>query len=474
MKKFNWLRSFLFCCLPCSLLAQDFTQDVKNYIKYPGGKTAITDVTLIDGTGSEPREHQTILIENGMISQVGSAATISLPAGATLINGAGKTVIPGLVMLHEHLYYTLPIDRYFNVAEMPSSFPRLYLAGGVTTMRTGGSIEPQTDLALRRMIGEGKLLGPEMDVTAPYIERKGFDIPCINVIKDTADAAREVNFWADKGCTSFKMYMHITRGDLRNVVREAHRRGLKVTGHLCTVTYREAAEIGIDDLEHGFLASSDFDESKKEDEFDYPQADRALQQLDVNSPKMKSLIEFLVTKKVAITSTLPVFEPVTNREVIQGGGESAMLPQVLAMVTKRYNAAQARDSANLALFKKELTWEKQFYEAGGLLVAGTDPTGAGRTIAGYSDYREIELLSEGGFTPSQAIQICTLNGARYLGREKSIGTVSAGKKADLVLIDGDIRTAIKNIRKTEVVFKNGIGFDSPKIFASVKEKIGMN
>jgi imidazolonepropionase-like amidohydrolase len=249
---------------------------------------------------------------------------------------------------------------------------------------------------------------------------------------------------------------------------------LKVTGQLCSVTYSEAAGIGIDDLEHGFMASSDFDEAKKADEFDYPQAHRALQQLDVNSPKMKSLIQLLVNKKVAVTSTLPVFEPVAGRELIQGGGDSAMLPQVLEMVNKRYISAQARDTATQALFKKELIWEKQFFDAGGLLVAGTDPTGSGRTIAGYSDYRQIELLVEGGFSVPQAIQVCTLNGARYLGRDKTIGTVSAGKKADLVLIDGDINASIKNIRKTELVFKNGVGFDSPKIFASVKQKIGMN
>jgi imidazolonepropionase-like amidohydrolase len=189
---------------------------------------------------------------------------------------------------------------------------------------------------------------------------------------------------------------------------------------------------------------------------------------------MQELIAYLVSKKVAVTSTLPVFEPMTGRELIQGGGEDAVEPKVLERVKKRWEAAQGKDTAAAALFVKEQAWEKQFYDAGGLLVAGTDPTGAGRTIAGYSNYREIELLVEGGFSVAQAIRICTLNGAIYLGRDQLIGTVSPGKRADLVLIDGDLGVDIRNIRKTAVVFKGGVGFDSPKIFATVKQQVGIN
>lgn len=467
-------RILLLLLLPVTAFAQQFTPDVKKYIDYPGGTIAITDVTVIDGTGAAPLSHQTVVMADGRISALGAAGAVTVPAGATVIAGSGKTVIPGLVMLHEHLYYTIPIDGFFNVAEMPGSFPRMYLAGGVTTSRTGGSIEPQTDLTLRRLISEGKMIGPDMDCSAPYIERPGWDIPSINMIRDSTQAAREVAHWADKGCTSIKMYMHVTRGDMIATVREAHKRGMKVTGHLCTVTYREAAEIGIDDLEHGFMASSDFDEGRVADSFDYPKAHAALQQLPVNSPKMKDLIGFLIRKKVAVTSTLPVFEPYTGREVILGGGTDAVLPVVLERVKAGWDRAQGHDSASSDLFRRELAWEKQFFDGGGLLVAGTDPTGAGRTIAGYSNWREIELLVEGGFTIPQAIQVCTLNGARYLGREKEIGTISAGKRADVVLIDGDLPADVKNIRKTAVVFKGGIGFDTQKILASVKGRVGLN
>ena len=452
--------------------AQRVSPDITAFVKIPAGTIALTDVKVIDGTGRPAKEHQSVLIKNDRIEALGNAKEVIIPVDAVTINCTGKTIIPGLVMLHEHLYYTSPLQAFFNIAEMPFTFPRLYLAAGVTTMRTAGSIEPQTDLNLKRMIAEGKLTGPDMDVTAPYIERKGFDIPSLNVIKDTAEAAASVAFWSAKGCTSFKMYMHATKEDLAVVVREAHLRGLKVTGHIGAITYREAAVIGIDNLEHGFMASTDFVADKKVNELPTG-ARKSLADLDVNSSRMKDLIQLLIQKKVALTSTLPVFEPYTGRENIHGGGESALLPEILEGLTNDWKAAQQKDSASVSLFKKELAWEKQFYDAGGLLVAGTDPTGAGRTIAGYSDYREIELLVEAGFTPLQAIKICTQNGAIYLQRVTDIGTLEKGKKADMVLINGDIEKEIQNIRRTEIVFKSGVGFDSAKMFESVKGKVGL-
>ncbi|GHA58855.1 amidohydrolase family protein [Pontibacter akesuensis] len=467
------LAGLAFCCATATAQAQNFTPQVNSYIKTKANVIALTDAKVIDGTGKPAKAHQTVILRDGKIEQVGDTKKVKVPKDAEVINCSGKTLIPGLVMVHEHLYYTMPMEGFFNIAEMPGTFPKLYLAGGATTIRTAGSIEPQTDLALKQLIAEGKLVGPDMDVTAPYIERKVFDIPALNTVKDSNDAAETVNFWADRGCTSFKMYMHATKDDLKAVVREAHQRNLKVTGHLCSITYREAAELGIDNLEHGFMASTDFVANKKENEC--PDAARqSLLDLEVNSPKMRSLQQFLISKGVAVTSTLPVFEPYSGREAVLGGGEAALLPEVRETIINRWKAAQGKDSLSIALFNKELAWEKQFYDAGGLLVAGTDPTGAGRTIAGYSNQRQVELLVEGGFSLAEAIKICTLNGATYLDRANTIGTIEKGKQADLVLINGDLEKDIKQIRKMETVFKNGVGFDSQKIFDSVKGKVGLN
>jgi imidazolonepropionase-like amidohydrolase len=465
---------FIACGISWVASAQRFPASVAKFITDSAQVIAFTDVTVIDGTGSPARYHQTIIISNGLITQSGNKENIKIPGGADIKNCSGKTVIPGMVMLHEHLYYTMEMGDFFNMTEMPYSFPRMYLAGGATTIRTAGSIEPQTDLAIHRMIGEGMLIGPDMDVTAPYIERKGWYIPSILEIKDSSEATAMVNFWADRGCTSFKMFTHTTREDMIAVAREAHKRKLKVTGHMGTLTYREAAELGIDDLEHGFFVCADFDHQRKNGEYDPTRESRALEDLNVNSPEMKSLMQFLIKKKVAVTSTLPVFAPYTKSEIILGAGDSALLPEAWKLVAERWESHQNRDTDNAVLFKKELIWEKQFYDAGGLLVCGTDPTGAGNVLPAYGSRTEIELLVQGGFSVPQAIKIATLNGARYLERDKMIGSVEVGKRADLVLIDGNLETNIRDIRNTEIVFKNGIGFDSKKIFESVKGHVGLN
>ncbi|OEK01874.1 hypothetical protein BFP97_10265 [Roseivirga sp. 4D4] len=456
------------------LNAQEFSRAVKPYVSLQETTVAIANVKLIDGTGGPIRTNQTIVFSGENITAIGDNNTVNIPEGAKRIDGTGKTVIPGLVMLHEHIFYPKPFDGVFSVAQMTFTFPRLYLAGGVTTIRTAGSIEPQTDLNIRKWIEEGRMLGPKMDLTGPFIERAGTPVPEVGIINNSKEGVEMVNYWADRGINSFKVYQNITRQDLTQVVKAAHAKGKKVTGHICSLTYREAAEIGIDNIEHGFFQSSDFVADKVDDFCPAFKRGQALRDLAIDSPEMKSLMDLLIEKNVAITSTLPVFEPYTDREVVLGGGIDAMSPEIKESLIASHTRRQGRDAASLAQFKKQMAWEKMFYEAGGKLVAGTDPTGAGRTVAGYANQRVIELFIEAGFSLTEAIKISSLNGAEYLERDSEVGSLTVGKKADLVLIGGDLESDVSNIRKMEIVFKNGIGFDSQKIFESMKGKVGMH
>ena len=454
--------------------AQQFSQSVKKFISVDADTVALVHATIIDGTGGSIKADQTVMIIKGIISKTGNTTNIKVPPGITVIDCSGKTIIPGMVMMHEHLFYGESVPPNYLGLEMPVSFPQLYLAGGVTTMRTTGSVEPQTDLNIRDNIRDGKMAGPDIDVTGPYIERTGIPIPEMLFIKTPDDATKEVNYWADMGCTSFKLYMDLTRADAKAAIDAAHKRGIKVTGHLCSISFHEAADLGIDDLEHGFFVSSDFEKDKKEDQCSSGAQFFSIRQLDENSLAMKELIQYLIKKNVAITSTLPVFEPYTGRDIFPGDGGDALVPEIRDKIEASSKAAVGKDSSTIVMFKKEMAWEKQFADMGGRLLAGIDPTGAGRVIPGYADRHILELLVEAGFSLPQAVKICSLNAAQYLGKDKEIGTIQEGKRADLVLINGDLQKDIHAVRNTEIVFKNGVGFDSKKIFESQKGMVGLH
>ena len=463
--------SIFFLLLPGLTSLAQFSSAVKKYISVQADTLALIHAKITDGSGSPSRPDQTLVIMKGIIMAMGNSANTKVPVNAKIIDCTGKTIIPGMIMMHEHLFYAEAAGDYYLGQEMPVSFPQLYFAGGVTTMRTAGSLEPQTDLNLKQWIKRGEMAGPDIDVTGPYIEREGFPVPEMLHIHSPEEAAGIVNYWAAFGCTSFKVYTDITLADLVAVIQAAHQKGLKVTGHLCSVTYKEAAEAGIDNLEHGFMECSDFDTSRKEN-ICSENLFNSLKALDVNSKAMEQLMQFLIDKKVALTSTLAVFEPFTGREVIPGGGGDALLPQVRELVEKGYRDGVNHDPGKVSRFKKEMVWEKKFAMMGGTLMAGTDPTGDGRVIPGYADRHTLELLTEAGFSFPEAVKICSLNAALYLGIAKETGTVAVGKKADLVLIGGDPETHITAVRNTEIVFKNGVGFDSKKLFESLRGTVG--
>lgn len=465
--------SILLISLGTSAFSQvSLSNETKAFVSYPRGTYVLQNLTIVDGTGGPAMTNQDIIIENNMISKVGE--DLLVPKGATAINLQGKSAIPGMVMLHEHLFYpkTTPESQY-GVDQMSYSFPKLYLAGGVTTMRTAGSIMPQADVNIKRAIERGAIPGPKIDVTSPHLDRAGTGLLELATIENSAQAVNAVNFYADMGVTSFKVYNFITREDLRAIVNTAHERGYKVTGHLCSITYKEAADIGIDDIEHGFYSSSDFQKDKNPDECNPFKMQQSLLSLKVDSKEMKELIEYLVKKKVALTSTINVFEPYTGREVVPGDGIDALFPYAKEKVYKRWAGKQGKDSLDYHSFNKNKVWEKAFYDAGGLLVAGTDPTYDGRIVAGYANMRLLELFVEMGFSVPEAIKICTLHGARYLNLESSIGTIQASKLADLVILDQDISKDISAIRSSQTIFKNGIGYDSKKLFKAAEGFVGI-
>ncbi|MBV9300972.1 MAG: amidohydrolase family protein [Acidobacteriaceae bacterium] len=473
--------------LPYSAIAQTpgLSTTVEQFVRVHAKTVILTHVRIIDGTGAPAVEDQNVAIRDGKINAVEPGADVVAAQGETVLPLRGYTVMPGIVGMHNHLFYiarpNLDVRRHSDppviVLQMTFSAPRLYLAGGVTTMRTTGSVETYADLNLKHDIDAGKLPGPHIDVTGPYLEGSTSIFIQMPHLTSPADARETVEYWIKQGVTSFKAYMNITRAELKAAIDAAHQHGLKVTGHLCSVTYKEAAELGIDDLEHGFFVNTQLDHDKKPDVCSQSAGTETLARMDPGGLEAKELINTLISHHVAITSTLPVFENFAGagRPQVRQQALEAMSPQAredFFLLRQPRSPLSAEKIDPAMLWQHDLGLERAFVAAGGLLLSGPDPTGRGDVLSGFGDQRGIELLVEAGFTPVEALKIATLNGAIYLRREKEIGSVRAGENADLVVIKGDPSKQISDIENVELVFKDGIGYDSQKLLDSVKGKYG--
>jgi enamidase len=461
---------------PGALLAQpaatrpSLSPAVRRYVAVDTAIVALRHARVIDGTGSAAREDQVLILRDGRIAEMGAEGRVAIPAGALEIDLTGKSVIPGLVMVHEHLYYPTGSGTYANLSE---SFTRLYLAGGVTSMRTGGNMNGYGEINTAAAINRGDLPGPWVDATAPYVTGPGIGIRQLTAVRTPDEAKRHVDFWADAGATSVKAYMHISRENLGAAIAAAHARKLRMTGHLCSVTYAEAAALGIDNLEHGFFAATDFVKDRGPDQCrQLGQAEQAAA-LDTSRAEMKALIATLVRRNVALTSTLTIFETFVPGRPLPPGLD-VLVPSLQEDYERRHTQLATRTSGYTALYKAASAAEVAFARAGGLLVAGTDPTGGGGVIAGFSNQRALELLVEAGFSPLEAITIGTLNGARFLGRDALVGSLAIGKQADLVVIRGDPSADIAAVRRVEMVFRQGVGYDPAKLIESVRGRVGLH
>ncbi len=468
--------------------APALADEVRQFVSFDAShaELRLIHVRVIDGTGAAPLEDRTVTINNGRIASIAPSRASERADGKQTLDMAGRTLMPGLVGMHEHLFYVArPGTDFAHAQRVPLllpqetyTAPRLYLAGGVTTIRTAGSMEPYADLNLKQAIETNQLPGPHMDVTGPYLQGAGNIFLQMHTLSGPEDARSTVNYWAAEGATSFKAYDHITRAELKAAIDAAHSHGLKITGHLCSVTYPEAAELGIDNIEHGFSVNTQLDPDKKPDLCSSSQGSATVKAMDPDGPQAKALYALLIAKHVAITSTLPV-------EDVDATGVPPLRQAELDVLTPQAREAYlyARNANSTAVPERKARWyanlkrleafERNFVLAGGTLMAGCDPTGDGHIIPGFADQREMELLVDAGFSPLEAIKIGTLNGATYLGQAGDIGSVTIGKRADLMIVKGDPSRRIQDIENIQLVFRDGIGFDPAKLLSSVKGLYGL-
>ena len=462
-------RSRCVVCLVLLLLVSCKHRSAAEFVSIKDPVIALTHVRVIDGTGAPAREDQTIIIESGRITSIGPTSQTPVPASANSLDLSDHTAIPGLVGMHNHLFYSTDGGERDVLAT--ESFAPLYLAAGVTTIRTAGALNLRKDLAIKKSVDKGELAGPKIHLSSPYINRR------VGQVLSPERITELINEWAEQGVTSLKVYENISRAELISVVDVAHKKGLKVTGHTCAIGFTDAAQAGIDNLEHGLAVDTEFFSRKKVDEC--PNRSEWLPELagiQISSEPVQELIRELVQRRVAITSTLAIFEAfVSEKFQLDPRMQDVLSEDAYADCVSRLSDGRADPRWSRVwevMLKKEMQFEREFVKAGGLLMAGVDPTGWGGVVAGFGDQRNVELLVAAGFSPEEAIRIATLNGATFLGEADRIGTLAAGKHADIVIVRGNPSSNIADVRNVRFVFKDGIGYDPVKLIESVRGLVG--
>lgn len=438
----------------------ELSNDAPKYITYKSDIIALTNVKIYDGKGNPAKENQTVITKNGFIQFVGDNSNAKIPQNATVLDLKGKTLIPGIVGVHNHLH----IPGFPFVGEEAS---KLHLASGVTTIQTCGSASPYKDVELSNNIKEGKIVGPNIVTSGPYFTGKGGN-PNMIIPRNEQQIRDTIKYWSNKGVKWFKVYRNTTPKDLEIIIDEAHKQNAKVTGHLCSVTFEEATNLGIDGIEHGFNSTSDFRKNKT---FGICNGSREyIDDLKIDSKEVKKLQQLMIDKNVFLTSTLAIYETsIPDRAFADERSLKVMSPYLVSQYKERRKRLDKnKEKIREKRFKRIMDFEYQFYKMGGTLTTGVD---AGRhLLPGFGDQRNYELLREAGFTTEETIKIMTGNGAKILSNPE-IGTIEKGKRADFVVISGNIN---QNIRNVELVFKNGYGYDPKLLLADMNGKFGLN
>ncbi|MCC6317465.1 MAG: amidohydrolase family protein [Gemmatimonadaceae bacterium] len=465
------LRSILPCLLlPVAVAAQRpaITPGQRPFVTVDSPLVALTHVRLIDGTGGPVREDQTIVVRDGRIVAVGASAGLTAPRSAVVFDLTGHTVTPGFVGLHEHTYFSATT----RTTQMSQSGPMAYLALGVTTIRTAGSMFPYQELNMKRAVERGDLPGPRMHITGPYLNGSAGAASGNRGLTSPDEGRRVVAYWAEEGATWLKLQGSITRAVAGAVIDEAHKHGMGVTGHLCSLSFADAAALGIDALEHGFITNSAYVPGKRPDVCP-PENMRIQADVDVKSPEVQASIRDLVAKRVALTSTLAVYETFMPGMQLNARAMDLLAPDTRREVEEAH-AAIGKDGLVVPsrLLKKMMQWERDFVRAGGLLGAGVDPWGTGM-LPGFGDLRNYELLVEAGFAPAEAIRIMSLNGATILKEAADRGSVEVGKAADLVVIRGNPVSNARDIYEVVTVIRDGVGYDTARMLAAIKGLVGV-
>lgn len=422
---------------------------------------ALVGGSVIDGTGAGPQP-ATVLIRGDRIEAVGPE--VRIPRSAEVLDIAGNTVVPGLIDMHGHMY-AVGGNQF-------EAYAALFLAGGVTTTFSPADFDPEGMVVFRDRVARGEAVGPTVLTAGPYFDHDPSMVGWIEGVGSVEEAISKFESWKDR-IDAVKVYTNITEEELGALADVAHAKGLKMTGHLGgQVPTLRAIELGIDGLEHGIFAISEISDAGQAD----PLNDQycALAEVDLDGPVMETLIRAMVENGVWITPTIvtlqsihPAFEPPVE------GWLDYLSPELGEMMAQAPAYLDEEGAACLdAALANQLEFVRRVHQRGGLVVAGTDPVSP-KLVPGYGLHAEMANFVRAGLSPLDAISLASRNGAVALGLADEIGTLEPGKRADLVVVQGDPTSDITRIGSTVWVFKAGVRYDPTVLRESAKGKIGL-
>jgi imidazolonepropionase-like amidohydrolase len=429
---------------------------------------ALVHARVIDGTGTPPHDDWTVLIRGDRIAAVGPR--VAVPAGARVIDLSGQSVMPGLIDMHGHMYAATAK----GIANAFDAYPALYLAGGVTSVRSPGDFDPEGMYRLKEAIGRGAVDGPRIFMGGYYIDNHPSQIGWFDPVRSPAEVSGRIAQWKDR-IDVVKFYTSTTEAQMQAGIAAAKAAGLPTTAHLGSIAATRAIDMGIEGLEHGIYAMPELGAPKLG-----PSKVEGcpLGDLDLDGRLVTDLIGKIVQGRVAIDPTfvvvtlgLPDVQPLTSdwRDYFADDGASATSARVVAWAGASY-----KDPVELACAQRTrrnaMRFVAKVQAQGGIVLAGTDPV-ATYVLPGWGMHRELKHLTEAGLTPLQAIRAATDNAARVLRRDQDLGSLAAGKLADMVVVSGDPSIRIEDVGNVQMVFKAGRRYDPAVLRNTAKHKL---
>ena len=409
------------------------------------GALVITGATLIDGSGAAPLADAVVVIEGDRITAAGPRDKIRIPKGGKVVDARGKFLLPGLWDMHAH----------FEQVEWGPT----YLAAGVTTVRDVGN-EFEFITAVRDAIKEGRGLGPRL-LLAGIVDGDSPKAWGLIHANSAEEARAVVTKYHDAGFQQIKIYSSVKPEIVKALCDEAHKVGMTVTGHIPDgMNAIQGVELGMDQINHiqyipSVLRPKNF----------RPAPGQTPPPIDYQSPEAQQTIQFFIAHHTVLDPTMAIFEwayhpAATPFAQIEPG--AAKLPRQLSgAINNTGMPPESVPQANL-IVERYLNTIGALHKAGIPIVAGTD-----QVVPGHSLHREIELYVKAGFTPMEAIQAATLVPARVMKMENEVGTIAAGKRADLIILDRNPLDEIRNIRSMKMVITGGRLYDCAQLWESV-------